>query len=411
MPRRSIPLRPGSLQSREQLLALGMSTRRLRGGELTRVLPDHYTPTAAPASLNDLCRLLQGTIIPGAVISHSTAAALLGMPLPWWFDGGVGTLHEHGEDRDGVWVVPSSVPAGKGRDDMSLTRTSSSPAPAKTWTPPPLHCSAPRNARRSAGPHAVVHRGRPGAWVLRTGGLLLSHPVDVVCQLAAALDLDDLVILLDHLIGPSSPIPGTTASDIDAFLRERPSSRGRPAVGAALRLARPHAPHRRCLSGPADRCGVPGRHPSHGQGPLARRRGPTRRPELRGLEHPLGDGTGHREAGTLPRGHAQSIPRRRRTSPSCGELVGSERGAPRPTQRPAALPPSQRAIDRRRQAAEKRICAGLRTFRAMERSGNPRRTAVRAGRRPGAAHGRGRQEPPPAAPRLSRCSSSPRRCR
>lgn len=240
MPRRSIPLRLGSLQSREQLLALGMSTRRLRGGELTRVLPDHYTPTAAPASLNDLCRLLQGTIIPGAVISHSTAAALLGMPLPWWFDGGVGSLHEHGEDRDGVWVVPSSVPAGKGRDGMSLTRTSSSPAPAKTWTPPPLHCSAPRNARRSAGPHAVVHRGRPGAWVLRTGGLLLSHPVDVVCQLAAALDLDDLVILLDHLIGPSSPIPGTTASDIDAFLRERPSSRGRPAVGAALRLARPH---------------------------------------------------------------------------------------------------------------------------------------------------------------------------
>ncbi|MCG7310781.1 hypothetical protein [Brachybacterium sp. ACRRE] len=233
MPRRSVPLRPGSLQSREQLLTLGMSTRRLRGGDLTRVLPNHYTPTAAPASLNDLCHLLQGTIIHDAIISHSTAAALLGMPLPWWFDGGIGTLHEHGKHRDGVWVVPSSVPADKGRDGTSQT-------PTTFWQPPPLHCSVPRDARRTAGPHAVVHRGRPGDWVLHHGGLILAHPIDVVCQLAAALDLDELVILLDHLIGPSSPIPGTTASDIDAFLLERPSSRGRPAVGDALRLARPH---------------------------------------------------------------------------------------------------------------------------------------------------------------------------
>src|SRR5699024_8932341 len=87
---RAPPLPPRSLFSRPQWRERGGSTRRLQGPELTTLFRGYSTPTAAPAAVDSMREVLQPQVAPEAVVSHSTAAALLGIALPSWVDNAIG---------------------------------------------------------------------------------------------------------------------------------------------------------------------------------------------------------------------------------------------------------------------------------------------------------------------------------
>lgn len=223
------PLPAGALLTRDDWIARGMSTRRLTGPDLTRVYPRFHTPTAAPATLNALCHALQTSVLPGAAISHSTAAALFGWPLPWWWERGLGLLVESGRRAGGGLIVPSTAPSAVGAGDAELRPTA--------WRPPPLHCCVQPGGRHGAGPHVTVHRMRADLTV-RWSGLLVCHPLEVLCQIAPMLDADDLVVIIDHLLGPGSLLPDVTPESLAGGLAERRGRRGVAAVRAALDEAR-----------------------------------------------------------------------------------------------------------------------------------------------------------------------------
>ena len=111
---RATPLPPGALLSREEWRALGVSAQRLAGPVLITVFRGFSTPTSAPASVNTMCRVLQRRVLPGAVISHTTAAAILGIAIPWWVDREMGVLSSASYQFDGKRVVPSTPPVPHG---------------------------------------------------------------------------------------------------------------------------------------------------------------------------------------------------------------------------------------------------------------------------------------------------------
>lgn len=258
---RTTPLPPGALLSRADWIARGVSTHRLSGPDLTRIFPGVYTPTAQPASLTAMCHRLQTHVLPGCVISHSTAASLHGLPLPWWFDGGIGLLGERTRRTTQGRITPSRLPeaspdARRGEalhQPAASPRAASQPAasqpaaspraasssfePTPAWTPPPLHCIVPPGGSHSAGPGVRVHRSHPGQTV-SIEGLVVSHPVEVLRQLGTALPLVDLVAVADHLLGEASPVPDLPPVDMREILR-REQRHGSPAARNALALARP----------------------------------------------------------------------------------------------------------------------------------------------------------------------------
>lgn len=273
MPRRSVQLPTHALLSRQEWLGLGMSARRLSGPELVSILPGYLTPTVAPAPLEALCSRLQKTVLPGAVISDATAAALFGWPLPWWWESGIGLLAEQSVRVGGSYRTPSRLrtpesamsgephspgrpelntvgrsPAATGRALNAVGRPSSSakhaligvdgPVAPDIWLPPPLHCTVPQGAARSAGPFVTVHR-RVSGTAIRWDGLIVSHPIEVLCQIAGSLPLDEVVVILDHLLGPNSRITGWSRELITEHLAIRDNRRGVSTVLRALALARP----------------------------------------------------------------------------------------------------------------------------------------------------------------------------
>src|SRR5699024_11185165 len=115
---RATPLPPRSLFSRAQWRERGVSTRRLKRPELTTLFRGYSTPTAAPASVNTMCKVLQQQVAPEAVVSHSTAAALLGIALPWWVDNGIGALASAAYGDGPGFTVPSTLPQPPGAPDV-----------------------------------------------------------------------------------------------------------------------------------------------------------------------------------------------------------------------------------------------------------------------------------------------------
>lgn len=222
-----------------------MSARRLRGPEFVTVMPGLCTPATAPAALSAMCHALQRKAVPGAVISHTTAAVLYGWPLPYWVDGGVGLLVPELEGRERRRL---RRPLGPEHQRVPLVRSCVEETSVPAWIseeeprvraafPPTLHCRVTGDGRRGAGPHVIVHRMRAEA-TLTWGGLVLSHPFVVLLELAGMLGHDELVIVIDHLLGPMSLISGV---GISALERAVASFAGRPGVArlaAALGDAR-----------------------------------------------------------------------------------------------------------------------------------------------------------------------------
>lgn len=279
---RATPLPPGALLSREEWRALGVSAQRLAGPALITVFRGFSTPTSAPASVNTMCRVLQRRVLPGAVISHTTAAAILGIAIPWWVDREMGVLSSASYLLDGKRVVPSTPPvphgghapvssegtgrgagrggsagagAGAGRDTMAdawATRVESGlpldrsgfrsvpPTAVRPLIEPPLlHCRIDPGRQRSAGPHVVVHRtSRRPSFTYR--GLDLSHPYVVLLELASMLEHDDLVIAVDSLISRDPPLRGASLEAIWAATDSYEARWGAPALRKALLDARPN---------------------------------------------------------------------------------------------------------------------------------------------------------------------------
>lgn len=225
---RPTPLLPGALLPREEWRARGVSSRRLAGPELHTVFRGFSTPTARPATVNTMCEVLQQKVVPGAVISHTTAAALLGIALPWWVDRGIGVLAGVSYEEGGRRTVPSTLPtrsedssevldaedlppAWHRRAESGLPvlrsgpRFGRPPTERHLVTPPLLHCRVDPGNQRAAGPNVVVHRTSPRTH-FRVGDIELSHPYIALLEIATLLEHDEIVIAIDSLVSRDPPL-------------------------------------------------------------------------------------------------------------------------------------------------------------------------------------------------------------
>lgn len=151
---------PHSLLSRADLRSRGVHPRRLASQEFFEAVPGYYTPANAPAPLVVAARVLQRKVVPGAVISHVSAAALLGLPLP----------------RDQEYKHS-----------------------------PTVHAAVALERRRRSGHGATMHTRAAGP-TLRINGIRVSGPVALLGELSGTLDHAQLVSCCDHLVGPKSDI-------------------------------------------------------------------------------------------------------------------------------------------------------------------------------------------------------------
>lgn len=185
---------PRSLYSRAELLAWGVHPRRLASREFHEAVPGFFTPSAAPASLELAARTLQQKAVPGAVISHASAAEMLGLPLP-----------RHLE--------------------YATSRT--------------VHCSVPAVRRRRSGHGAIMHTTADDHPASRIRGVRLSAPVTMLRELAGMLDHAQLVACCDHLVGPASRVrPRLSLADLRQLVHEATAGYRINDVRAAVRDSR-----------------------------------------------------------------------------------------------------------------------------------------------------------------------------
>lgn len=160
---------PGRLYSRPALIDAGMHPRVLSSPAIVAPLPGYCARTDAPVPLIAVAQVLQNEVRPGAVISHTTALELLGLPLPQRCEWSAGE---------------------------------------------PLHCRASSERQRSVTSRIIVHAPRASA-AFRWKGIVLSHPLVALQDSAQFLGDDDLVVCLDALAGTKAeltiPLPGIRA--------------------------------------------------------------------------------------------------------------------------------------------------------------------------------------------------------
>lgn len=187
---RAADLQPRRIYSRQALERMGAHTRLLASPELVRVMPGCYMRADAPAPLAEIARVLQTHVVPRSVISHQTAGELLGLPLP-----------------------------------TPLTRAGGSL----------LHCSLPRAGGPRRSRLVVIHSAHPHL-LARVGAVVTTHPVAVLQELSAFLDLDDLVVGLDAIAGGQGALEPLPMDQIRAAIGAL-RGRGSAAVRRALPLA------------------------------------------------------------------------------------------------------------------------------------------------------------------------------
>lgn len=163
-----------------------------------------------------MCRVLLRDVMPGAALSHSTAAAVLGIAVPIALDGGV-TLH----------LPREQSPCEEGRSG----RRSPNPLMVR------LHCREASGRHRSGSSRVTVHR-MAAAPRTRREGLITSDPVEVLCELSGLLGHADLVAAVDSVIGPGVLVPSITVEAVRDRVRSRPPFRHRTDLLRALDDAR-----------------------------------------------------------------------------------------------------------------------------------------------------------------------------
>jgi hypothetical protein len=133
----------------------GVGPERFRGKDLAERIHGVRSTLDADDKFRVRCRMFAARLPDGVFFSHSTAARLLGVPLPPWL-GRLAFLH--------------------------------------------VTIEAPKRA-----PHAKGIRGHsrlvlPGDVITMPDGLAVSSPARVLCEMAAVLTLPDLVAVADHII-------------------------------------------------------------------------------------------------------------------------------------------------------------------------------------------------------------------
>jgi hypothetical protein len=207
----------GGLLHRSEWLRLGLHPRELATDRFTTVFPGYLTPTDHPASFNAMGWVLQTRVRPGSVLSHTTAALLWGIPVPWRLEDGVGLLRRPALGRGhGVPLIPAVLPDRVLGDDASL---------------PVQHCRVEPGASSRIGRGAVVHRRRPGA-TARLGRFIVSSQAETVRELSTMLPLWDVIAAVETVIGAESEHPGET---IDSLRDSTEAGRG---TGGSLRMRR-----------------------------------------------------------------------------------------------------------------------------------------------------------------------------
>lgn len=235
---RATPLPDHALLTREQWLELGVGARRLAGEHLVRLFPGLHTSRAAPADLETMCRILQTVIVPGAVLSHTTAAVLYGLPVPYDADDGIGTLLRLRDPDTGRRRLTLQVLRDDPDREPLTARQKANPSPADiALQVPHLHCRVPPGVRARAGKHVTVHRMQPGN-TRRLHGLLLSSPGELLLELAQILEHDEVVIVLDHVLGPQDPFGVRSRARLRELLLPYTGRRGFRALQQALADAR-----------------------------------------------------------------------------------------------------------------------------------------------------------------------------
>lgn len=159
---------------------------------MTRVLPGFYTRSDAPADLRAIALTVQNSVCPGAVISHETAAELFEFPLP-----------------------------------PELSREGGAS----------VHCRAEKGTSARASALLTVHI-RSGAPVIRRHGVVMSHPVIALQEIAPRMSFGELVACVDALaatrFGTAYRIP---LSEIRTLVESR-KGRGASALTEAATHAR-----------------------------------------------------------------------------------------------------------------------------------------------------------------------------
>lgn len=183
---------PHSLLQRSELRESGVHPRRLASDEFVQVIPGFWTPAANPAPPMVIARRLQRAVCSDAVVSHVSAAEILGLPLP----------HQQ--------------------------RYASSRV---------LHVSLPPSARRRLGRRVHVHRRLP-AEVRTYMGVRMSGTLPMLCDLDTRLTPLEVVQMCDALVGPDGPRPRTSLADLRALAEGAAHRPGLAAVRTAVAAAR-----------------------------------------------------------------------------------------------------------------------------------------------------------------------------
>lgn len=213
----------GALLHRSQWTRLGLHSRDLASSRFTTVFPGYLTLTEHPASFNALAWTLQNKVRPGSVLSHTTAALLWGVPLPWRLEDGVGMLRS-GELPLGAEdpVLPSVPPGLTLGVDASL---------------PILHCRVGERASSRVGRGVIVHRQRPAA-TARRGTLVVSTVAETLRELATLMPLWDVVAAVEAVIEPEATVSGETLESLSRSLEDGRGTAGTQRFRSALALAR-----------------------------------------------------------------------------------------------------------------------------------------------------------------------------
>ncbi|MGY4859637.1 hypothetical protein [Cryobacterium sp. AP23] len=175
--------------------AAGVSPKRTRAQDLEIPFRGVRASGGTDREISALARAYAARMPAGQFFSHTTAAQLLGIPLP-----------------------------------QRATRDTA------------LHISAvaPDRAPRMNGVIGHTATVRPELWI--SDGLAISSPVTTWCDLAITLGLDDLIAAGDYLLG--SLRPPATLMDLTSAVTERFGNRGTQRLRQALLWVRPRVESR-----------------------------------------------------------------------------------------------------------------------------------------------------------------------
>ena len=175
---------------------LGVHPERLRTDDLERRVYGVRGPRGSADDLVQRCRLFVARLPDDVFFSHSTAARILGAPVPLRFER--------------MLRVHASVPA-------------------------------PRRAPHATGLIGHSREVQPGD-VVDVDGLRVSSPARMFCEMAGVLDVPQLVTVADHIIRRDAPLCALGDLDERSRMRDRITRSRRIAIAIGLADDRSESP-------------------------------------------------------------------------------------------------------------------------------------------------------------------------